>query len=592
MLWHASCVFLSPQRTETFCDFFYLYRVALLMVKSVITTWKRVIVIVIISALSLSASAAEPPRAGDQIRQIPPSPIMQKTVPETPVKQEQRLTVPVPDQTVILVKSLHITGQTQYSEAKLVAITGFRPASELTLSELRGMALKIADLYHKDGYFVAQAYLPAQDISNETVTINVIEGHYGDITLHNQTNLSDNLAHSLISGLTTGGLIDSVPLERRLLLLSDLPGVAVKSTLIPGSSIGSSDLIVDITPGERVTGSVDADNAGNRYTGAYRLGATVNLNDSMGLGDVATVRTLLSNAGLYYIRASYQLQTGSATVGAAYSILGYHLGEEFKSLHANGTAQIMSIYGNYPLIRSRDTNLHIQLAFDDKTFQDRVDSTSTVTDKTARLLMISLYGDHRDNFYGGGQSGYSLTWTTGSIAIQTPAAYSYDAATAQSSGQYNKLGYSAMRLQNITESISLYATINGQLALKNLDVSEKMELGGMYAVRAYPEGEVYADQGFVLNLEARLLLPTFSERLPGQIHLIGFADTGTVTINKKPWSSEPNHKTLNGAGLGITWEEYNNFAMRAYYAHKLGSGPATSAPDSPGRFWVQLVKYF
>ena len=206
--------------------------------------------------------------------------------------------------------------------------------------------------------------------------------------------------------------------------------------------------------------------------------------------------------------------------------------------------------------------------------------------------MASLYGDHRDNFYGGGQSGYSLTWTTGSIAIQTPAAYSYDAATAQSSGQYNKLGYSAMRLQNITESISLYATINGQLALKNLDVSEKMELGGMYAVRAYPEGEVYADQGFVLNLEARLLLPTFSERLPGQIHLIGFADTGTVTINKKPWSSEPNHKTLNGAGLGITWEEYNNFAMRAYYAHKLGSGPATSAPDSPGRFWVQLVKYF
>lgn len=542
--------------------------------------------------LSQSLFAADPPSAGSQIQQIPPTPARQKAVPQIRIEQGLVPEIPPADQIKVLVKSLHLIGQTLYPEAELLTVSGFRPGEEQTLADLRRLAGKITDYYHRNGYFVALAYLPAQDILDGSVTLTVIEGRYGKITLHNQTDLSDNLVKSLLGGLNSGDVIASAPLEHRLLLLSDLPGVEVRSTLIPGASLGESDLTVDITPGRRVTGSVDADNAGNRYTGKYRIGATVNLNEPAGHGDVATLRALTSGSGLYYVRASYQIQTGKAKVGIAYSILGYHLGEEFKPLHSNGTAQIMSIYGSYPLIRTRSTNLHVQLAYDEKTFQDKVDSIQSVTDKKAHVLMVSLYGDHRDTFAGGGQNSYSLTWTTGSIDIQTPAAYYFDAATAKTNGPYNKIGYSATRLQNVTRSVSLYAAINGQFALKNLDVSEKMELGGMYAVRAYPEGEAYADEGYVLTLEARLLLPKFSERMPGQIHLIGLVDTGTVTVNKNPWTTEPNHRTLSGAGIGLTWEEYNNFSVRTYYARKLGNEAATSAPDSPGQFWFQIVKYF
>jgi hemolysin activation/secretion protein len=221
-----------------------------------------------------------------------------------------------------------------------------------------------------------------------------------------------------------------------------------------------------------------------------------------------------------------------------------------------------------------------------------VDSTSTVTDKQAQVLMPSLYGDERDNFLGGGLSSYSLTWFVGNLDIQTDAARAFDEATAQSNGLYNKIRFSVMRLQSVTGPVSLYASINGQFAFKNLDVSEKMELGGMYAVRAYPEGEAYADQGYVLTVEARLQLPKFVERLPGQMHLIGFFDTGTVTVHKDPWTTDPNSRTLSGAGVGFTWMDYNNFSVKAYYAFKLGSEAATSAPDASGRFWIQLVKYF
>jgi len=549
-----------------------------------------------IAMLALTQSAfgqtPPPPGAGGQIQQIPPAPVPQRAPPEIRIEPG---TGPAPagiDQNRIAVKSLHVTGQSQYPEAELVALTGFIPGTELTLSDLQGMAARIADYYHRNGYIVAQAYLPPQDVKDGAVTIAVLEGRYGNVTLRNQARLSDSLPNGLLAGLNSGDPITIAPLENRLLLLSDIPGVNVRSTLNPGASPGTSDLIVDVTPGQSVSGEVDADNAGNRYTGEYRIGATVNFNNLTGHGDVASLRAMTSGTGLNYGRASYQTRVGKATVGVAYTALAYRLGEEFASLHAHGTAEIASVYGSYPLIRSRDTNLYAVIDFDAKKFQDKVDLTSTVTDKKAQVVMAGLNGNHRDNIGGGGLSSYGATLSTGNIDIETAAARTADAATAQTNGHFGKLQFNASRLQSVTERISLYGAINGQIASKNLDISEKMELGGMYAVRAYPEGEAFADEGYVATVEARLLLPKFSERVPGQVHLIGFVDTGSVTINKNPWAPGQNHRTLSGAGIGLTWSDYNNFVVNVYYAHKLGNAAAISAPDKAGRFWIQAIKYF
>jgi hemolysin activation/secretion protein len=543
-------------------------------------------------ALSQSAFAQTPPSAGGQMQQIPPVPMPQKTVPEIRIEQGATPSTPASDNVRIPVNSLHVTGQTLYSEAELVAITGFSPGGERTLSELRGMASKIADFYHGNGYFVAQAYLPVQNITDGAVTIAVLEGQYGSVNLRNQAELSDALPSGLLNGLNSGDTIAIAPLENRLLLLADIPGVNVRSTLTPGAAVGTSDLIVDVTPGKRVTGSVEADNAGNRYTGEYRVGATVNINNPTGNGDVISLRVLTSGAGLNYGRASYQTQFGKATAGVAYTALNYRLGEEFESLHAHGTAEIASIYGSYPLIRSRNTNLYGLLEFDAKTFQDKVDLTSSVTDKKANVLMASLAGNHRDNFGGGGLSSYALTQSFGDLDIRTPGALAFDALGPQTNGHYQKLGFNAARLQRVTDRVALYGAIYGQFASKNLDISEKMGLGGMYAVRAYPVGEAYSDEGYVATLEARLLLPKFSQSMPGQMHLIGFVDSGSGTANKHPWATGENHRTLSGAGIGLNWEDYNNFVVNTYWAHKVGNEVATSAPDKNGRFWIQLVKYF
>lgn len=542
--------------------------------------------------VSQSALAQQLPNAGGQIQQIPPPPVLQKSIPDIRIEQREAQPGPASVGEKVLVKSLHVTGATKFSEAELISAADFKPGSELDLAGLRALAAKISDYYNSRGYFVAQAYLPAQDISEGAITIAVIEGRYGKVTLHNETNVSDDLPNNVLEGLDGGEVVATAPLERRLLLLSDIPGVEVKSTLAPGSEVGTSDLTVDVTPGRRVTGSLEADNAGNPYTGAYRVGGTVNFNEPLGYGDVATLRALSSTTGgLNYVRGSYQAQLYDATVGIAYSGLWYRLGRQFSGLDARGTANIASVYGSYPLIRSRSNNLYALLDFDARTFQDKTGVPPTVSDREARVLIAGLYGDHSDTFGGGGFSSFSLNWSFGNLDIQTPAVMAADAASARSNGSYNKLGFDAARLQTVTDRLSLYVDVRGQIASKNLDTSEKMELGGAYAVRAYPEGESFGDQGYVATLEARFLLPKLSERLPGEMHLIGFIDTGTITVNETPWTTGPNRRTLSGAGIGLTWADYNNFVFKAYYARKLGDEVAISAPDSPGRVWVQIVKF-
>ena len=306
-----------------------------------------------------TVAAQQVPTAGGQLQQIPPAVIEPRATPQFHVERAPPAAMPESGGPSFTVAQLHVTGASVLSESELINAAGFRPGSQMTLGDLRAIAARITTYYNARGYFLAQAYVPAQDVQGGSVTIAVVEGRYGKIGLNNETHLSDRTADGILAGLGTGDVVATSPLERRLLLLSDIPGVVVHSTLSPGTEVGTSDLLVDLEPGRTVTGSVETDNAGNRYTGSYRGGGTVNINDPLGIGDVLSLRVLTSFDGFAYGRASYQALIGKATIGVAYEQLAYSLGREFKSLDASGNATIASIYASYPLIRSRDSNLYM-----------------------------------------------------------------------------------------------------------------------------------------------------------------------------------------------------------------------------------------
>lgn len=526
-----------------------------------------------------------------QVSQLPSAPIPPTSVPDLRVTTPEVASDQGPKGVPFSLHALHVSGQTRFSEADLVAAAGFTPDRMLTLSDLRQMAARITRFYNVRGYIVGQAYVPAQKITDGAVTIAVIEGHYGAITLKNDSHLRDGTAADTIRGLKRGDLVAAAPLERRLLLLSDLPGVRVRSTLSPGADVGTSDLLVDVTPGHRITGDVEASNAGNPYTGLYQGGGTINLNEPLGIGDVLSLRVLTSGGGLQYGRVSYQAQAGNLTLGAAYAYFHYRLGKQFDVLDANGSEHIGSFYAAYPLVRTYDNNLQLRGQFDYRALRDNVDAFATVSQRRAEVVSIGLTGDHHDRFGGGGWDSYSLYVSGGNLDIRTPLVRATDAATARTNGHFGKLRFSADRLQTVAGPLSFYGGVRGQVAFNNLDVTEKMELGGAYGVRAYPEGEVYGDEGYIATAEARVMLDPI-KGLPGRLQVAGFYDYGQVWLNHTPWVGGDNRFTRQGVGASLTWLRNGSFLARASYAFQLGDRATSYAPNATGQFRFEVIKFF
>ncbi|MDB5696709.1 MAG: Polypeptide-transport-associated domain protein ShlB-type [Sphingomonas bacterium] len=539
-----------------------------------------------------SAVVAQSTTAGQQLQQIPPAPQVPRSALDLDLRPRA---VTPPAETpgeAIRVDAVRITGATLFAPDTLLAASGFVPGRSLTLAEMRAVAGRISAYYQARGYFLAQAYIPEQDVQSGVVTVAVIEGRYGAIEVNNTSRVADRVVRGRLDGLDSGAIVTAAPLERRLLLLSDLPGVGVRSTLTPGSAVGTSDLIVAVTPGRRMTGSLEADNAGNRYTGEYRGGGTVNLNNPLGIGDQLSARILASDGGLAYGRLAYQLPVGNLTLGAAYAHIRYELGREFERLDADGAADIASVYARYPLLRSREANLYATGALEAKWFEDRVGLVSSQSNRNSRTASLGFDADGRDDLAGGALSTVSARLTVGELDITSPFERAIDAAAGRTDGGFGKLDFSAARLQTIGGPLSLYASVRGQIAFDNLDTSEKMQLGGAYGVRAYPEGEAFGDQGVIATAEARLGLNDWITFQPADLRVIAFIDAGVVDFAHDPYFAGPNRSRRSGFGAGLSAGLVSGLTLSATYAHRLGDERVTSGPDRAGRFWFQVNQLF
>lgn len=531
--------------------------------------------------------AAQPPDAGRTSRdlQLQPPMLLPRPAPRLDIEPAPRPPLAAPDDLKIQVAGFRITGASLYPESELQALLQNALGRELGLAELEAEAARITAHYRAHGYPFARAWLPAQDIRDGLVEIAVLEGRYGKIDLDNRSTIPDGHLSSVLSGLEPQTVIDGAALERGLLLLSDLPGVEVKSTLKPGASVGTADLVVEALPGKPLSGAIDVDNYGNRFTGEYRLGASVNLANPANLGDLLTLRGVTAGDRLHYGRLGYQIPLGGygTRAGLAWSHMSYKLGRDFARLDAHGSARIGTAWLAHPLIRSRATNLHGQLSHEYKDLDDHIDATATTAQKTLRNWTLALNGDHRDALFGGGLTTASVAWTTGDLELDRGAA-ALDAATARSAGRFHKWTFDVARLQRLGEATSLYLAWSGQFADKNLDSAEKFSLGGAFGVRAYPQSEANADQGQLLNLELRYAFL-------GAWQAVAFVDAGRVKTHRTRWTAGDNTRHLEGAGFGLNWAD-GGWSARSVIAWKLGGEKPASDKDRTPRFWLQAARYF
>jgi hemolysin activation/secretion protein len=457
---------------------------------------------------------------------------------------------------------------------------------ELDFAGLGKAAAKITAYYRAQGYLVARAYLPAQEIQGGVVALGIREGVIGRVTAEPDASvrLNRDLVDRHLAGLRPGEVIQELDLENTLLRLSDITGVSVKAVLRPSAQPGATDIIVKLSEMGAITSRVSIDNGGSYYTGANRLSVSLNLNDTLGMGESFSLNTQQTFEGLRIAGVGYQqpLGTTGLTVGANFAGLQYNIGKNLKEVQASGEARISTLFLSAALLRSRRANVNLSVAAEYRHFQDT--TSGTTVDKSAQVLSAGLSGDWRDEWTGAAAgNSWSARLGMGHLKKETPNDAALDRFTANAAGDYKKLNLSFSRQQPLGGGFSLLGSVSAQYADKNLDASEKMSLGGSNGVRAYPAGEAAGDQGMLARLELRKTLGVVGNSI---VEGALFADAGHVTINKKPWDNSENRASRYGYGIGLN--VYNkDLVFNASLAFSPGVNP-TSEPKSARRLWLSV----
>jgi hemolysin activation/secretion protein len=118
-----------------------------------------------------------------------------------------------------------VTGNTVFSESELTGLVREYVGKEVAYADLEQATARISRYYREHGYMAARAYVPAQAIKTDgVVEIAVIEGRYGKTELNNKSHVDDGVARGYFNTFPRT-VVTLSALERKMLLLNDLPGV-------------------------------------------------------------------------------------------------------------------------------------------------------------------------------------------------------------------------------------------------------------------------------------------------------------------------------------------------------------------------------
>ena len=532
-------------------------------------------------------AAAPPPASGQILQEVKPSATPAPNA--APGLTIQRPAASESPRTQAFeVRRFEITGATLLPTSDLHALVASGEGKTLTLADIDVLAARITDAYHRKGYPLAEAYVPAQTVSDGVVRIAVVEARYGAVSLHNASRVSDGILAATLAPLQAGNPVAEGPLDRSLLLLTDIPGMVVNSTLRPGAVTGTSVLQVDVGPGPLFDATFSVDDFGNPYTGRARFSGTVDVDSPMGHGDLLTLSGQTEGDGLNYGRLAYQipLTGGGLRLGAAISGLDYHLGGKFSAIGAHGSAIVEDVTLGQPILRGVRYNLNVQVAYDHKDLDDDITAGAIGTDRHTDQGIAILSGSATDDsgiFTG------NLSVTAGHVGFDNTAARLADLGGARTQGEYGLINLSLTRLQQLPYKSALYLAVSGQLATKNLDSSEQFILGGPTSVRAYDVGALSGDQGALGSVEVRHDL---GELFLGDWQAIAFFDAGTVQLNEAAFGHGPNRATIAGAGGGLNWTGPHRWQLSLSLATPVGGSPTLVGPTASVRCWAQLQKSF
>ena len=119
-------------------------------------------------------------------KELPPKPKAPKIINKSkPSPKKAPVTGPT-----FFIKKIKLTGNTVISDERLMPLVDLGEGKDVNLSILNAIANEVTAVYATEGYLLARAFIPKQEVKDSTVEIVIYEGKINKVLVQGNKNLS------------------------------------------------------------------------------------------------------------------------------------------------------------------------------------------------------------------------------------------------------------------------------------------------------------------------------------------------------------------------------------------------------------------
>lgn len=483
------------------------------------------------------------------------------------------------------ISGYRVEGNTLLSEQSVASVTQDFVGTKSDFETIQRALEALEKAYLAAGFGTVRIDIPEQELDAGIVTLRVVEGTLGDITvLPDEFYNAENVLHSL-PALTPGQPVNIFQLNRNLVLANE--GGAKVTNVTFKRSLNNRD--VDATL--KVQGDnpqrwlAVLDNTGSDLNGHYRMGL-IYQNANVLNRDHALLVQLMSSPG----------HVGQVRIlGLNYRLPVYRLGDavEFNASDSNvdsrgtvsgtdiaavGKGRIAGVRYNRNLESSADVQHKLAFGLETR----RYGNTGNVGDSNFSTLPFTL--SYNSNWRSAERDvSWSAVWLKNIAAGPHGRVADLNAPGGRTGA---RAGFQVWKLdaqftERFTNHWTLRATASAQFTQDLLIAAEQFGAGGADSVRGFGGRDAAGDQGARLGLELG-----FAPWAWEDFRLIphAFVDAASVRRNS-PLPGEIGSQTLSSAGLGLRLAYGRHASARADWGRVTRGmvGTAGAAPTGSVR---------
>ncbi len=419
----------------------------------------------------------------------------------------------------------------------------------ITLGMIETVANTITRYYREHGFILAKAYIPKQQVREGIVTLTVLLGELGEVTVQNNKRYSAKTIQNVFKG-DLGKPVTNDLIEEDLYLINDLPGVSVQGYFEPGSQVGDTKLNVNVTSEQWYNATVRLDNQGSERSGKYRAYTEFLLHNPLTIGDELELGVLGSfapqNSTYGSVRYSVPVLSPRVkfSVGASSNdfVLGQGTSEQRKNpdLDIKGKSQVIDEFLRYQLKRSRVKNYAIGLKASQIDSLINIGNESVVDDTVQNIELFGEFDllDEKTRVLHQGNIAIISSHINDHIVNQNTNNANVSGLQAPPvvlTVDYSRLSFINIPFTKVESRMVL--RFSGQYSGKTLPSVNQYSLGGPTRTRGFSPTEYSADDAVFLGADLIFKGPNFSdakiagERIDNLLQPFVFTDVGYGVVH-------------------------------------------------------------